>query len=240
MATKAQIQSFIRKLSALAVAEAKKRTKWVLPSVCIAQAALETGWGTSSLMTKANAYFGIKATSSWKGKVYNSKTKECYDGATMTDITACFRAYDSLAESVADYFDLITGASRYAEAVCNADAKATITAIKNGGYATDPTYVDKVMAIVNNYNLTQYDDFAEAAKGDYTMEMRTLKKGMSGEDVRALQILLKGRGYNGNMHTPDGKFGSNTQGAVKLYQKAKGLTVDGIAGEKTLKSLMGV
>ena len=87
-----------------------------------------------------------------------------------------------------------------------------------------------------------YITYEETAKetGDYTMEMRNLKKGCKGEDVRALQILLKGRGYNGNMNTPDGVFGANTEGAVKLYQKAKGLTVDGIAGKKTMTSLLGV
>ena len=74
----------------------------------------------------------------------------------------------------------------------------------------------------------------------YTLTMRTMKRGSKGEDVRALQILLKGRGYNGNMYTPDGSFGPNTEGAVQLYQKAKGLTVDGIAGPATIKSLLGL
>lgn len=162
MATKKEVKNFIDTLSVLAMAEANKRKKWVLPSVCIAQAALETGWGTSSLMRKANAYFGIKATKSWKGKVYNSRTKECYDGVNFTDITACFRAYNSIADSVSDYFDLITRANRYSAAVNNVDAKSTITAIKNGGYATDPAYINQVMAIINKYNLTQYDNFSEA------------------------------------------------------------------------------
>lgn len=157
MATKTQVNDFINKLSKLAIAECNKRTKKVLPSICIAQAAIETGWGTSKLMTKANAYFGIKATSSWKGKVFNSATSECYDGKTYTNITACFRAYDSVAESVADYYDLITGLSRYAGAVNETNVEKCITAIKNGGYATSPTYIKNVMSIVNDYNLTQYD-----------------------------------------------------------------------------------
>ena len=76
-------------------------------------------------------------------------------------------------------------------------------------------------------------------KEGYEMNMRNLSKGCTGEDVKALQILLKGRGYNGNMTTPDGKFGPNTEGAVKLYQKAKGLTVDGIAGSQTMGSPLG-
>lgn len=157
MATKNQVNNFIKQLSELAIAECNKRTKKVLPSICIAQAALETGWGTSTLMTKANAYFGIKATSSWKGKVFNAETSECYDGSTYTNITACFRAYDSVAESVADYYDLITGLNRYVGAVNEKDAEKCITAIKNGGYATSPTYIKNVMSIVNQYNLTQYD-----------------------------------------------------------------------------------
>ena len=59
MATKDQVNAFIAKLAAIARKEYLTRDKWVLPSVCIAQAALETGWGTSGLMTKANAFFGI-------------------------------------------------------------------------------------------------------------------------------------------------------------------------------------
>ncbi len=74
----------------------------------------------------------------------------------------------------------------------------------------------------------------------YILSMRVMSRGCAGEDVRALQILLKGRGYNGDMHTPDGKFGPNTEGAVKLYQKAKNLTVNGIADEKTMRSLIEV
>lgn len=75
-------------------------------------------------------------------------------------------------------------------------------------------------------------------RGDYTMEMNNLKKGMSGENVRALQILLSGRGYS--CGTADGVFGAKTEAAVKNYQKAKGLTQDGIAGQNTMASLLGV
>lgn len=161
MATKAQVNNFIDKLSTLARVEYQKRKnagqKWVLPSVCIAQSALETGWGTSALMVKANAFFGIKAGTDWTGKVYSTKTQECYNDKDYTTITDLFRAYDSLEESVADYYDLITGLSRYAGACNQSNAQTCIQAIKDGGYATSPTYVDNVMSIINQYNLTQYD-----------------------------------------------------------------------------------
>lgn len=77
-------------------------------------------------------------------------------------------------------------------------------------------------------------------KGDYTMEMRNLKKGCKGEDVRALQILLMGRGYSVGNCGADGDFGKDTLAAVKAYQKKKGLAVDGIAGKNTMSSLLGV
>lgn len=80
---------------------------------------------------------------------------------------------------------------------------------------------------------------AKITEEGYTMEMRTLKKGMKGEDVKALQILLEGRGYPCGKGAT-GSFGSGTENAVKKYQKAKGLTADGIVGEKTMRSLMGI
>ena len=77
-------------------------------------------------------------------------------------------------------------------------------------------------------------------KGYYTMEMRNLKRGCTGEDVRALQILLMGRGYSVGPDGADGIFGDNTKAAVRAYQEAKNLQVDGIAGKITMSSLMGV
>lgn len=161
---------FINLLAPLAQEQARKRSKWILPSVCIAQAALETGWGSSSLMTKANAFFGIKAGKSWTGKVYSTKTKECYDGVNYTTITDLFRAYDSLEESVADYYDLITGLNRYAAAVNEINAEAAIMAIKNGGYATSPTYVTNVMAIINANKLTNCDGVVTGAQDTHGKE----------------------------------------------------------------------
>lgn len=100
---------------------------------------------------------------------------------------------------------------------------------------------------IRGYGVPKYDEATAEEKEqtakpvvNFSLGMRNLKYGCKGEDVRALQILLKGRGYNGSMNTPDGDFGPRTRGAVEAYQKAKGLTVDGIAGEETLSSLWGV
>lgn len=149
---------FIPTIAPIVVAENKKRGNPLFSSVVIAQAICESNWGQSKIMMKANAIFGIKATSSWKGKVYNANTQECYDGSTYTNITACFRAYNNLAESIADYFDLILGLSRYQGAINTSSPLECITAIKNGGYATSPTYINTIMSIINSNNLTKYDD----------------------------------------------------------------------------------
>lgn len=148
---------FIELVLPLARNEYLTRERWVLPSVCIAQAALETGWGTSKKMMISHAIFGIKAGKSWRGKVYSSKTNECYDGVTYTQITDLFRAYDSYEESVKDYYDLITSSSRYEKAINNSDAFDSIKQIWEGGYATGPKYVENVSTIIREYDLTKYD-----------------------------------------------------------------------------------
>ena len=138
--------------------ENRKRGNPLFSSVVISQAALETGFGISKIMLKANAIFGIKASKNWKGKVYSSKTQECYDGSNMTTITDYFRAYNSLEESVADYFDLITKLERYRKACVSSNYQECITEIYKGGYATDPNYVVKILQIIKDYNLTRFDE----------------------------------------------------------------------------------
>lgn len=165
MATASEIKVFIEKLGRLAVLESKRRISagkgYVLPSVCIAQSALETGYGTSGLMTRANAFFGIKAGGSWTGAVYRADTWEVDSAGSSYNTTANFRAYSTIADSVTDYYDLIGNNSRYSNALSYSgkpkSPRECITAIWSGGYATDTLYVEKVMNIINARNLTQYD-----------------------------------------------------------------------------------
>lgn len=117
----------------------------VIKQVCLAQAALETGYGSSALMIKAHALFGIKASKSWKGKVYSAKTNEVYAGIEQT-VAATFRAYDTVADSVRDYFKLLQG-KRYKEALTAKTVEDAVHIIVKGGYATDPRYAEKVINI---------------------------------------------------------------------------------------------
>lgn len=167
-ATNAQVRAFIELLGGLAVNECNRRIAagepFILPSIVIAQSALETGYGTAGLMTKANAFFGIKAGGSWTGAIYSGSTWEVVNGQEH-NIVANFRAYGSLEESVADYFQLTCGLSRYAGALSYGADKSkwktpreTITALWKGGYATDELYVQKIMNMVEPRSLTDYDE----------------------------------------------------------------------------------
>ena len=167
MATNAEVKAFIQLLGGLAVAECNRRIAagkgFPLPSVCIAQSALETGWGTAGLMTRANAFFGIKAGGSWTGKIYTGDTWEVVDGERHNTV-ANFRAYDNLEDSVRDYFDLIGNNSRYSKSLSYGTDKSKwktpyecIHAIWSGGYATDDVYVPQIMNMINGRNLTDYD-----------------------------------------------------------------------------------
>lgn len=81
---------------------------------------------------------------------------------------------------------------------------------------------------------------AEKPATGYSLNFRNLYNGCEGEDVRALQILLNGRGKDYNCGTADGIFGSKTENAVRKYQGAKKLPVTGIADAATMGSLMGL
>lgn len=240
MATKAQVKACIELLAPLAVAEYMKGKK-ILPSVCIAQGCCESAYGTNSRMRNANAVFGIKVGknkvkfgTAWKGKYYDTKTKECYDGSTFVTITDKFRAYDTIQDSVTDYYDMLVSCSRYKAAVGAKDYKATIEAIKKGGYATDPAYVNTICSIIKSNNLTIYDKLAGASIHN---SYPTLKNGSSGVYVKELQTILYRFGYFTSLKEIDGKFGPKTFAAVTAFQSDRKLSVDGIVGPKTWNEL---
>ena len=72
------------------------------------------------------------------------------------------------------------------------------------------------------------------------MEVKVLRKGAKGDNVKALQILLIGRGYSCGSYGADGSFGAATDSALRAFQKANGLSVDGVCGPKSWNKLLGV
>ncbi|MCC5863292.1 MAG: flagellar assembly peptidoglycan hydrolase FlgJ [Gammaproteobacteria bacterium] len=132
-------------------AERAARRLGVPADVLVAQAALETGWGQHMISDAAgeNAFnlFGIKATGRWDGRQARVSTLEFVNGVPERRQEP-FRVYDGLAQSFEDYVRLIESLPRYAEARTATTAADYARGLQAGGYATDPDYAAKILAIV--------------------------------------------------------------------------------------------
>ncbi|HEY3698084.1 MAG TPA: flagellar assembly peptidoglycan hydrolase FlgJ [Spongiibacteraceae bacterium] len=122
--------------------------------VLLSQSALETGWGQKVLQcadgTSSFNFFNIKADAGWNGAVVKVPTIEYQDGVAVR-AWASFRAYGSAEESFADYAQLIAGNPRYQPALqCADNPRAYVKALAAAGYATDPRYADKVLALYDS------------------------------------------------------------------------------------------
>jgi flagellar protein FlgJ len=146
----AQQASFVRTLEPLA--QSAGQSLGVAPDTLIAQAALETGWGrnmpTDSNGRSSSNLFGVKAGDSWRGAAVQATTTE-YDQGTPSTTRAAFRSYGDVSQSVGDYVSLLQTSPRYAGALgAGSDVHAFANGLQRGGYATDPDYVNKLVATV--------------------------------------------------------------------------------------------
>ncbi|WP_129644797.1 flagellar assembly peptidoglycan hydrolase FlgJ [Peristeroidobacter agariperforans] len=128
------------------------QTLGVDPSTLVAQAALETGWGRA-VPNHSNGssfnLFGIKAGSGWQGATANVPTLEFEEGVAVRKVER-FRAYDSPADSFNDYARLIGNNPRYENARgAGGDVATFASALQEGGYATDPNYAQKIVAVAD-------------------------------------------------------------------------------------------
>ena len=143
----AQRIGFIRALAPYAQRAAAQLG--ISPDGLIAQAALETGWGRhvpTGEGVSSNNPFGIKAGTAWNGASVQATTTE-YQRTVPVAGVASFRAYSSLQQGVNDYVSLLRNNAAYQPALgTGADVGAFATALKRGGYATDPDYVAKLTA----------------------------------------------------------------------------------------------
>lgn len=125
-------------------------------SPIIAQAILESGWGRSTLASEYHNYFGLKCGGAWNGKSVNMATQEEYEVGVMTDIRDNFRVFDSMEDGVKGYFDFINY-SRYSNLKGVTDPEEYCRLIKEDGYATSSTYVDSLVRVIYDNNLTRFD-----------------------------------------------------------------------------------
>ncbi|OYV37830.1 MAG: flagellar rod assembly protein/muramidase FlgJ [Thiomonas sp. 20-64-5] len=123
----------------------------VAPVAILAQAALETGWGQHA---PGNNVFGVKAGAGWNGGTVQTLTQEFRNGVASVG-TAAFRAYQNMAESVQNYAALLARPRYQSARNQGNDISAFASALQRSGYATDPHYAAKLVAIARSPRMQQ-------------------------------------------------------------------------------------
>lgn len=139
---------YIEQFASLAVEEMYR--SGIPASITLAQGLLESGYGLSELAVKGNNHFGIKCHNNWKGR------KMYYDDDAKGE---CFRKYDSPEQSYQDHSDFLRYRDRYKFLFDYkiTDYKAWAYGLKKAGYATDPSYPAKLIRLIEEYKLYEYD-----------------------------------------------------------------------------------
>lgn len=147
------VNVFFNNLAPLVVNEylRRKGQKRLYPSTVLAMAALESGYNLN-----AKTLFGIKGD----GIVLD--TTECINGENI-NIKDSFVIYPSLAEAVQGLYELMQW-NNYDRATSCTDYKEECIMVQACGYATDPNYSDKLISIVNSYQLTMFNNIEEPAE----------------------------------------------------------------------------
>lgn len=211
-----------------ALCRVDQRTSGILACITAAQAILESGYGKTDLAQGANNLFGMKCILSgntwpdttWDGKSkYTKRTQEQTLAGKPYYVTADFRKYPNVEDSIADHSAYLLGAAngskqRYAGLAGEKDYRKAAQLIKNGGYATDINYVEKLCNIIKKWNLTQFN--VDAVQTPEPPETNLKPSPEKDNWVERLQAEL------------------NTQGFRDRYGDK--LNADNIAGELTLSA----
>jgi hypothetical protein len=158
---------YFEKFHILAVEEMHR--SGIPASITLAQGALESGDGNSSLAREANNHFGIKCHNDWTGrKVYQDDD----------DRNECFRKYPSVEDSYRDHTDYLKAKSRYAFLfeLELTDYKGWARGLKKAGYATSPSYADRLIKIIEDFDLYRYDDMVLPQKTEVRKSRHTRDK----------------------------------------------------------------
>jgi len=145
------MDAFVGKLAG--AAQQASATTGIPARFMVGQAALESGWGKHEIRradgSPSHNVFGIKATKDWTGKTVVAMTTEYVHGVPHR-VKAKFRAYDSYDDAMNDYANLLKNNPRYAQVIDGARSpEGFAQGMQRAGYATDPHYAKKLMAIMH-------------------------------------------------------------------------------------------
>ena len=149
--------AYIRKYQDIAITEMVR--SGIPASIKLAQAILESNCGQSELACKANNHFGIKCGGSWSGKSFHKEDDDYRDGQL---VKSCFREFESVLESYRAHSDFLTDpgkSGRYGNLfdLDITDYKGWAQGLSKAGYATDPQYANRLIQIIEKYELYRFD-----------------------------------------------------------------------------------
>ncbi|MQS76584.1 glycoside hydrolase family 73 protein [Companilactobacillus halodurans] len=188
--TTSQQQAFLNEAIPMAQKAAAKYNLYT--SVMLAQAILESAWGTSTLATQGHNLFGIKGD--YNGAYVTMPTSEWSSSQGWYTINANFRKYPSYYESFADNGDKLRNGvswdSSYYKGTWkeNTSSYKDATAWLQGRYATAPNYASSLNNLISTYNLTQYDGTPETNGGSQTNDNSITVKNTNGSYVPLVAV----------------------------------------------------
>ena len=173
LTTQQKVELYLKTFGPIAQREMKQ---YKIPaSITLAQGLLESGFGEGRLAVEGNNHFGIKCHRTWQGeKIYHDDDEK----------GECFRVYKDAAESYRDHSLFLSERDRYAFLfrLGKRDYKAWAKGLKKAGYATDPKYPDKLIRLIERFDLAQYDK-----KDAQEIMVQNIKTPQSNESIYVVQ-----------------------------------------------------
>jgi len=161
MTAEQRMSMYIESFAPIAIEE--MRLYGIPASITLAQGILESGSGSGTLAIKANNHFGIKCHTTWTGeRVYHDDD----------ELGECFRKYTDVKYSYRDHSLFLTQRSRYADLfkLKISDYQGWARGLKKAGYATDPKYPDKLISLIERFDLWQYDQGGALAQPSINLD----------------------------------------------------------------------
>lgn len=171
--TDTPVVNYIEQYKAIAISEMERTG--IPASITLAQAVVESKYGTSTLAVQSNNHFGIKCKGSWEGRSVYYKDDDYQNGKL---INSCFRGYDDPVQSYYDHSDFLLGNKRYQPLfqLYKTDYKGWAKGLKKCGYATDPKYATALIETIEKYQLYIYDQTIAVIQPAYSLSIPVKKE----------------------------------------------------------------
>ncbi len=166
MSSKERTHWYVNTYRKIAINEMRKYS--IPASITMAQGILESNSGMGSLAMKSNNHFGIKCHKSWRGKkVYHDDDKK----------GECFRKYKNPEKSYRDHSLFLVNRDRYEDLfkIKGGNYVKWAIGLKSAGYATDPSYAQKLISLIDRYELWKLDGLKKPIKSKKELKQKNVK-----------------------------------------------------------------